>query len=294
MDTSFRIGTRAVAAGALLLLLAACGQGADVDSSAAPEADWIPGDRAVLQVKQVGGYTSPEMLATRLPVISVYADGRVISQGPQILIYPGPALPNVLVKRISAEEVDSLIDKARSAGVGSGKDFGSPNIADDVTYRFTVTSALGTEVTEVYSLYSDEGLSAEQSAARKPLRDLLDLLSEQAASGDVQQYVPQEVLAVAGPWSGPDGEDGKAVPPAGESVSKEITWPGPALPGEALQPEFGLSCVVVTGGAVGQLLTAAAEANMETPWIAGGQRWRVALRPLLPGESGCDPARDVA
>ena len=42
-----------------------------------------------------GGFVTPESLLARLPIVVVYADGRVITQGPQIDIYPGPLMPNL-------------------------------------------------------------------------------------------------------------------------------------------------------------------------------------------------------
>ena len=46
----------------------------------------------MLRVGYTGGFVSPPATAGRLPLISVYADGRVISEGPVAAIYPGPAL----------------------------------------------------------------------------------------------------------------------------------------------------------------------------------------------------------
>ena len=75
----------------LALALAACaGQGGDAaapPSSAGPLPTGL-----VLQVAHTGGFTTPEVQATRLPLVSVYGDGRILTEGPQIAIWPAPAL----------------------------------------------------------------------------------------------------------------------------------------------------------------------------------------------------------
>ncbi|HET9140343.1 hypothetical protein, partial [Actinophytocola sp.] len=62
-------------------------------------------------------------------------------------------------------------------------------------------------------------------------------------------------------------------------------WPGPALPGESIGPETG--CVVATGDQARAVMAAARDASAATPWRSGGKTWTVALRPLLPDETGC-------
>jgi hypothetical protein len=64
-----------------------------------------------------------------------------------------------------------------------------------------------------------------------------------------------------------------------------VTWPGPALPGKTTGPEIG--CVTATGAQAAAVLAAAGKVTAITPWLSGGKRWTVALRPLLPDETGC-------
>ncbi len=77
-----------------LLALAACGQ----QGSGGPRDPQLPddGDALVLRVTQSGGF-APEADPAPLPWISVYRDGRVLSQGPVAAIYPPFAWPNVQV-----------------------------------------------------------------------------------------------------------------------------------------------------------------------------------------------------
>jgi hypothetical protein len=70
-------------------------------------------------------------------------------------------------------------------------------------------------------------------------------------------------------------------------VSPERAWPGPPLPGDPMATGPGLGCVDAGVDQAAQVLAAGAAATAITPWTSGGIRWMVALRPLLPDETGC-------
>ena len=269
--------TSTVRASALLVLalgLAACAQdgaGAGSPSPAAPLPSGL-----VLQVAHTGGFTSPEELATRLPLVTVYGDGRVLTQGPQIEIWPSPALPAVQVQQVDEATVRDLVDRAVEAGVTEDGDLGEPPVADSPTTRFTLTTDEGTTVREVYALAEtpDDTLTAEQAEARGRLRGLQDELTGLTAPAET--YVPQTVAAVVAPHRGGDPE----------LPQPDVAWPGPELPGTPVGP--GITCVSATGQQAADVLAAAASANVQTPWVTpDGARWSIAFRPVLPHESGC-------
>lgn len=282
----------AVAAAALLLLTTgACaradagstGPGTSARTSPAPDSP-ASGD-LVLRVELTGGFVPPQTLITRLPVISVYADGRVITEGPQDLIYPPRALPNLQQRRISAADVEKLVELAERAGIGGPEeDYGSPPVSDLASTRFTVVTDAGRQVVEVYALdhQGSMGLTPAQVAARQKLRDLIEALNDLPATlgadavGEPEAYRPAAVAATAQPWT-PDSGD-----PTEEQEPRN--WPGPDLPGDGDSPA---PCVTATGAQAEAVLAAAAQANILTPWISAGQRWRVDFRPLLPDESSC-------
>src|SRR6266545_1023651 len=60
--------------------------------SAAPNAD-----TAVIRIENVGGFMPPQMILRRYPDAVLYSDGRLITQGPVDDLYPGPALPNLVL-----------------------------------------------------------------------------------------------------------------------------------------------------------------------------------------------------
>jgi hypothetical protein len=286
------------AAACLLLLVSACAQraGGATGAPTSPSADPpTRSDALVLRIQRIGGFLPVGMTEAALPVVSVYADGRVITEGPVAAIYPGPALPNVQVQRISTDGVRSLVDRALAAGVRETADLGRPGVADAATTRFTVVTASSTYVREVYALGeagdtapSDPAVSPQltpdQQAARAKLLDLTRALGDldgtlgAGSVGASQPYQPRAVAAVVTPW----------YPRASDPPQAARPWPGPELPGAQLGGQAGLTCVSASGEAASGLLDAARQANGLTPWTsADGTPWSVAFRPLLPDESAC-------
>ncbi|MGY1811996.1 hypothetical protein [Blastococcus sp. SYSU D00820] len=272
----------AVVALAALLVLSACAEKAGAGSPAPSSPGPDLADGLVLQVGYTGGFVTPEITATRLPLVSIYSDGRVVTEGPVIAIYPGPALPNVLVQRIDESAVRALVDRALAAGVAETADLGTPPLADAPNTRFTLRTADQTYVREVYALSdgSDEGLTEEQVAGRQALLGLLDALTGAGGDAPAEPYAPGSVAVVTRPWADTDVDP--------ELPQPDVAWPGPALPGEPLSPQLGLGCVTATGPEATAVLQAAAAANARTPWVAAdGSRWALTFRPLLPHETGC-------
>lgn len=280
---------------ALLASLAACADPPAV-SSPSPDAEPSPRvqlpaepDALVLRVELVGGFVTPETTLARLPRYSLYADGRLISDGPVPAVYPGPALPNLLVQTLDAAAVQDLADRALAAGVAETGDLGSPNVADVPSTRFTLVTRDETHVREVYALSEpglggeqpEGGVTDEQRAARAELRELIDTLDALGQEPPrPESYTATSVAALARPWSAP--EDDRELAPS------PVPWPGPALPGEPVGRLPELGCVTATGAEADAVLAAAAEANSLTPWQSpDGALWSVTFRPLLPDETGC-------
>ena len=196
------------------MALAACGErgAATPGSPSTATAPPAAADGLVLRVEYTGGFVSPSVTAGRLPLVSVYADGRVISEGPVIAIYPGPALPNLQVQQIGRPAVRDLVDRALAAGVGETTDLGMPLVADAPSTRFTLVTDGATYQREVYALGEtpeDSGLTAAQDEARGRLSDLLSSIPE-ANGVDTSPYAAKSVAAVVTPWIDP--EDGLVHP----------------------------------------------------------------------------------
>lgn len=278
------------AAMVLPLLLAAAGCGAKQAGGAGggggSKAASYDADELVLRVDVSGGLVPAAMTVTAVPALSVYGDGRVVTNGPMIEIYPGPALPNVQVQQISTADVARLVDRAVAAGVGTHGDLGMPNVADAPTTRVMVRTTAGELVSEARALgIAEEDLPASRRAARKQLQGLVEALTDLPATlgkGAVSASKPfpaTGIAAVAAPWAELGGDQGLA-------PQQPVAWPGPALPGEAY-PDRPVHCVSATGEQSALIFAAAGKANSRTPWSSAGATWQVTLRPLLPGEAGC-------
>jgi hypothetical protein len=285
---------------AVLLGLAGCADpGSAPGSPGASSTAALPdgsGGTLVLRADQTGGFMAPASSAGRLPIASVYADGRVLVDGPVAAIYPGFAWPNVQVFDIGRDRVQELADHALAAGVAETDDLGMPPLADVSTTRFTLVTATGTHVREVYGLTEavglpDSGLTEEQEAARGELRDLLDELTglaiQEAGDPPPESWTPTAVAALVRPYTASPEDAAQGL------VPEPVPWPGPALPGRPIGPFPELTCVTAVGDEATAVIDAAQGANMLTPWLSpDGSRWSVVFRPLLPDEVGCQDLAD--
>jgi len=289
MSKSLRRRRTRIAVASLALLAATSGCAQAAPGSIGPSttqgpdpATYVPGD-LVLRVELVHGFM-PEYFVHHLPTISVYGDGRVITEGAET--HQSPAMPNVVVRRITAAGVDALVNRAVSGGVGQDTDFGQPDIYDAPGTRFTVLTDRGVLVTDVYALGADDGrnLTDAQRSARQELKDLIDDLLDLPSTlgpdaGGEEPYVPSAMAVITRPWTN-DGITSRTGRP-------ERVWPGPALPGEPMGRLQGVHCLTVAGADVAAVADAAATADAYAAWTSGGQRWLVAVRPLLPDETSC-------
>jgi hypothetical protein len=250
----------------------------------------------VLQIRYLGGFLPFGVSYATPPRVSVYADGRVITQGPQPAIHPGPALPNLQVQRIGTDDVRVLIDHALAAGVRDSGDLGRPPVMDAPTTRFTVVDGGHTYARDVYALMdaargggvgSDkagpEQPGPREQAARQKLLGLYQALTDldrTLGKGHVRDVGPYPIDAVAAVAT-------VAKPRPEDPPQAERPWPGPPLPGRPFAHQAGVTCLSTSGAAATTLLKAAQQADALTPWTSGGQRWWVTFRPLLPHETGC-------
>jgi len=274
-----------------LLLLTGCAQRGTVGLPAVSlspfptfDAIYAP-DNIVLSIEEGGGFVAAQVIATELPHVIVYGDGRVITSSSG-WTDRSVGLPNLRQYMLSPDEVGRLMLMAQAAGVGHGIDYGYPLVADVSTTTFRVLTSYGLLATHVYALGYDHGLDQATREARQRLIDLQRALTDIGATlgpdvaGKASSYNPVRVAVISQPVT--DG-----------SSPDERTWPGPALPGQPLplNPVIGednLSCVEATGDELDPVLGEADAATEATTWRWAGQRYRIWFRPLLPHEFSCD------
>ena len=99
-----------------------------------------------------GGFVPVEYNLTAIPAFSLYGDGRVIVPGPVIMIYPGPAMPNLQTAIIPEDAIQAILSAAREAGLFDPNfDYGHPGISDMPTTTFVVNESGTSYRTEVYA-----------------------------------------------------------------------------------------------------------------------------------------------
>ncbi|MGH2589823.1 MAG: hypothetical protein ACRDGW_03385 [Actinomycetota bacterium] len=273
-------------------LLAACGRLNDGGPGSGGGIDHPTGpDDLVIRIAHGGGFVPVEYNLRALPGISIYGDGRMIVGGPQIEIYPGPALPNLQVRRLTQEAVQAILGEARKAGLlGADATYHYPCVADAATTTFTVVAEGRTHTVSAYALdFNDlqgtsdcRGVDAE---ARAKLYDFqaklggLDGWLPEGSIGQEQEFEPSEMRLYVLPYRGD------------RALQQEpVDWPLAAELDAFGEPDPNLTdirCGVVSGEGLATLLQDARSANELTPWISDGSEFALLFRPLLPDEHTC-------
>jgi hypothetical protein len=255
------------------------------------------GSEVVVRIAWTGGFVPYEFTFTSLPRFTLLGDGRVLVEGPQIAIYPGPALPNVQVRRLTEEGIQSVLFRLSETGLfDESHSFtaATPFIADANSTVFTVRANNREVVVDVYALglltdpgAAPGGIPTEELEAHEVLTALeSDLMNLDAwipaddwADPAWQSYEPEALrLLVA-------NIDDR--PPDAEGLDSEpVAWPGTTGPDQFGTPDNigDFRCVVVSGEEAQAWLAALSQANTLTRWSSDGHLYSVAPRPLLPDE----------
>lgn len=249
----------------------------------------------VLRVGVDGGLAGPDQNALSIPQISIYADGRVISQGAQIAIYPGPALPPLMLSRLSPAGLDRVLEQAAVAGLaGDDRDYPMPSVADVQTTIFTVVVDGDAHVVTAEGLGLESGREGELDATELQTRRAM--LEFQGALTNLQPWLGTDLIAEGLPYEFDELRvfARPGLPPAEPGLAQpDLEWPLPeplASFGEPYPMGQDARCGTVSGDDLQMLLPMAMSANQLTPWESDGERYELLFRPLLPDESGCPDA----
>jgi hypothetical protein len=244
----------------------------------------------VLRWGYEGGFTPPEFQLTSLPTFSLYGDGTVVRPGPQIEIYPGPALPALESFVVEPVGVEAIVQAAFDAGldtVGDLTDLGSVGIADAADTVFTLRAGGVDRTVRVYALSElggqPPGMNDDEYRAREALIALVEQLSS------LEDWLPEGSV---GPGTVFEARGSRVYISEYRSEpdlsQRPVSWPLSAPLAEAGDDAgTGFRCLAVTGDDWSQLEPLARRANQLTPWIDEGERYSLAFRPLLPDETGC-------
>ena len=284
-------GTLIAAAVPLVLISACAGNqpagGSDTHTTESASVPAMDANSLVIRVESVGGFVPAEQNVGRIPAVSVYGDGRLITLGPAPMIYPAHSLPNIQEQMLTPELVQDLVRQGKEAGVRNGADFGSPNIADAPSTRVTVGDQSVNVVALSEARPTDPRLTDAQRTARTKLAAYVEKVKGLTAAEGVAQpvaYQPTAIAVLARKYVPPQTPDPAAQPQA---------WTGPALPGDMLNTNIGIGCVAATGADKDKVLAAADDSTVITPWTSGGSQWSITFRPLLPEEQDCAALKGV-
>lgn len=281
-------------AAALVMALVA---GACADAAAPGDQETASGDRidhptgsrdVVLRLAFEGGYVPADHAFTSPPSFVLYGDGTVVTPGVQIMIYPAPSLPAIIVREVGEDGVQALLRRALEAGLGERdlgvEDVGRPSVTDLPTAVFTLSAKGRTTVARVYALDVDDapGLTDAQRELRRRLARLAAHLTDlswlpQGSVGDERLYLGEAARLLVAPYR-----------PDPQLPQRPVDWPLAIDLGGAGREVGGASrCLVVEGEDWARLREVAGSTNQLTPWVHDGKRYSIEIRPLLPDESGC-------
>lgn len=186
---------------------------------------------AVIRIEQTGGMLPPWETLRWYPTVALYEDGRLIMQGPQVELYPGPALPNLQVTHFSLDAVLQALAWAAESGLqGEDRQLG-PLILDSGSTVFTVVGAGGTHRTSV----TDMSANDPEIAALREFQDVLTSLAtwlpeEVASEAAPYQWDRLRVISFPGdPANLPDPAQAKIVDwPLADLATLGVSWSEPA------------------------------------------------------------------
>lgn len=251
-------------------------------------------DDLVLLIDVTGGFMPPQYFITELPRLALYGDGTVVMPGPQIAIYPGPALPSLTSAKLTEDGIQSILRAAKDAGLLDGDaQWQSTMVADAATTYFTVNADGRTTSVSAYALEFDD-LPPNTTDAEREARALLRKFMETATS--YFAWMPAEAIAepeaqmeierlqlVSQPIDLAFGAPDPSVKPS------EKDWPL-ATPIATMGVPYTLDqsrCLVVEGSDLATMLAALKDANQLTQWMSDDKPYALFVRPLLPHEAGC-------
>lgn len=255
------------------------------------------GSAVVIRVDTSGGLVPYEALFTNLPDFTLLGDGRIIVEGPVAEVFPGPALPNVLVRRVTEEGIQSVIFRLLETGLfeESQSFSGASNVvADAPTTTFTLRADSREVVVDVYALGTladmdplPSGVTEDEVAAHEALFAIETAVhdfeswipADDWAEAEWQPYVPTAFRLLA--------SDITDEPPNPDDADPEpIPWPGTTPPDqfEEVAEGQGVRCAVVMGDEAAAWYDALSQTDQLARWAHDDRLYRVTPRPLLPDE----------
>ena len=236
---------------------------------------------AVIRIEQTPGLLPPWESMRWYPIVALYADGRLVMPGPQVDLYPGPALPNLQVTHFSQHAVEQALTWAAEAGLHGEDRFLGPQILDAGAIVFTVVTPEGTHRTSVTDLsFADPQIDAVREF-EDVMTSLATWLPEDVASASAPfEWDRLRVIAFpADPQNLPDPALAHTVdwPLDSDIATLGVSWSEPAT----------YRCFEITGDDLAVARPVFEAANELTLYQSGDVTYQLYLHPLLPDDEAC-------
>ncbi len=244
----------------------------------------------VLRAAYEGGFIAPTARRSALPIVAVYADGRVVTEGAVPAIYPGPLVPPLVYRSVGPDGAKAILKAAEDAGL-TGEDAVYPGgpVADAPQTVITVVHDGTTTVSRFNAL--GIGPSPDPSSSDPTTR------TQAAAIGLLDRLAAGDTFGGTASDGGvlvPDGYRLFVTPGAPEASDPSLTRAAVAWPLATPLAAFGTADPTGgTGARIGEVVGADAAtlrpvleaASQITPFTSGGTPWTIVVRPLLPDEA---------
>jgi hypothetical protein len=285
----------AVAVAPVLAALAACGDPNQVSVSTEPTTPpTVPGttpvttgggaiahptgaDDVVLKLSYEGGFVPAGFAFVNTPALLISGDGRVFTQAAVPMIYPGPLLPSLNLRRISDEGMQTMLGMVQSAGLlATAPDYsGGDNVADAPNTVLTINAEGGSFVHSAYAL----GIGNPESPTRQKLLDVVNQLS------NLENTVGEANLEPDPPFAPATYRFQARVVDPSELTTQDlpptvVDWPA----GAGVSLATATECARVDAAAVGSLFN---DAHQNTYFKEGDVVYQLSVAGVLPGDPAC-------
>lgn len=238
-------------------------------TSADPEGYEHPtaADEVVVSIADEGGFMTPEMTFSQLPVLTVTGDARQFTLGPQLAIYPGPLLPNVQVSDIGEDALQGLLALADDQGLLQEREYDAPtNIADAADTVVTIRVDGDTYVHRAYALGIGGGPGESDESGDRA--DLQGFVEQATALGDVESEAYQADVFLVRSFV-VDDLTGFEIEPT------IVEWPLAEV-----DLATASDCAEISAEEIADTF---AEANQLTFFEQAGTTYQLAVKPAFPG-----------